>query len=138
MIHLDLKGAPPSIDYLKSIFPLLHDLGVTSLLIEYEDVFPYNDVDLRAVNAYTKNDIKTLLQTAKKNNLNVIPLVQTFGHLEFLLKMKKFIHLREKFEYPQVVIYIRFFLIRFPIHVNFLNVLLNSPFVLVTMIRSQS
>lgn len=106
---MDLKGAPPSINYLMSLFPLLHDLGVTSLLIEYEDVFPYNDVNLRAVNAYSKIDIETLLRIAKKNNLNVIPLVQTFGHLEFLLKMEKFIHLREKFEYPQVVIYVKFF-----------------------------
>lgn len=103
VIHLDLKGAPPSIDYLKSIFPLLHALGVTSVLIEYEDMFPYNDKSKRAINAFSKEDIKLLLQAAMKNNLSIIPLIQTFGHLEFILKMKSFSYLREEFKYPQVI-----------------------------------
>ena len=46
-------------------------------------------------------DISALLQAAKDNNLGVIPLVQTFGHLEFVLKLEQFRNLREEPAYPQ-------------------------------------
>lgn len=102
IIHLDLKGAPPSIAYFQQLFPLLHALNVTGLLIEYEDIFPYSERFTHAINTYSKEDVKLLVKTAKKNKLDVIPLIQTFGHLEFLLKVYKFFHLREVHRYPQV------------------------------------
>ena len=46
-------------------------------------------------------EIAALLQAAKDNNLGVIPLVQTFGHLEFVLKLEQFKNLREEPSYPQ-------------------------------------
>ena len=35
---------------------------------------------------YTTGDVEELLQAANQLELEVVPLVQTFGHLEFLLK----------------------------------------------------
>ncbi|KAF0300689.1 Hexosaminidase D [Amphibalanus amphitrite] len=37
IIHLDLKGAPPTVDYLVSLLPMMRRLGATGLLIEWED-----------------------------------------------------------------------------------------------------
>jgi hexosaminidase len=106
IVHLDLKGAPPRISYYKTLFPLLSKLGATGVLMEYEDMFPYNTPLLKnvsALNAYTVEEIKYINDLAAQNKLEVIPLLQTFGHLEFLLKLEEFKHLREVQEYPQVI-----------------------------------
>lgn len=92
-------------EYFKKLFPLLHSFGATGLLIEYEDMFPYwgRLEFLSAHNAYAKGDIADILEIAKKNGLIIIPLVQTFGHMEHVLKLKEFSELREVPNYPQVI-----------------------------------
>lgn len=82
---------------------MLKTLGATGILIEYEDMFPYSGIlsSIAAKNAYSKKNILEILQAAKSLDLTVIPLVQTFGHLEFALKLKEFYHLREVPESPQ-------------------------------------
>lgn len=60
-------------------------------------MFPY-DGELELISArdcYSKDDVKKMLKLAKDNSLDVIPLIQTFGHLEFVLKGETFKHLRE-------------------------------------------
>lgn len=84
---------------------MLKSLGATGILLEYEDTFPYADnlLPIKAKNAYTKKEIIKILQSANSLNLKVIPLVQTFGHLEFALKVKEFQHLREVPNSPQSI-----------------------------------
>ena len=41
IVHFDLKGAPPTIDYMKKVVRLSKTLGATGVLIEYEDMFPW-------------------------------------------------------------------------------------------------
>lgn len=105
LVHLDLKGAPPKLKFYDAVFPLLRKLGATGLLIEYEDMFPYYGVlnSLSAKNAYNKSEISQLLAVAHANKLKVIPLVQTFGHLEFALKLGEFAELRELSDSPQAL-----------------------------------
>lgn len=57
------------------------------MLIEWEDTFPYSDelVDIGSLKnglAYTIREIEEILTSAKQHNLTVIPLIQSFGHLE--------------------------------------------------------
>uniref|UniRef100_A0A1B6KLL4 beta-N-acetylhexosaminidase n=1 Tax=Graphocephala atropunctata TaxID=36148 RepID=A0A1B6KLL4_9HEMI len=103
VVHLDLKGAPPKISYLRQLLPLLAANGCTGLLIEYEDMFPYQGslANISAKNAYTQEQILELLSWAQHLGLEVIPLIQTFGHLEFVLKLAEFRHLRELDTFPQ-------------------------------------
>ncbi|XP_030389900.1 hexosaminidase D isoform X3 [Gopherus evgoodei] len=105
LVHLDLKGAPPKVSYLAEIFPLFHTLGANGLLIEYEDMFPYEGElkPLRAEHAYSASEIKEILNLAELHELEVIPLVQTFGHMEFVLKHQEFSHLREVEMFPNAL-----------------------------------
>ncbi|GFT73860.1 hexosaminidase D [Nephila pilipes] len=105
LVHFDLKGAPPKITYFKSIFPILKYAGANGILIEYEDTFPFWGplAPISAGNAYTKKQIRYIVELAKNHDLIVIPLIQTFGHLEFVLKLPEFKHLREVEDIPQSV-----------------------------------
>lgn len=105
IVHFDLKGAPPKIGYIKKVITLAKQLGATGLLLEYEDMFPFTGplASITAGNAYSKSDIEEILLFAKANELEVIPLVQTFGHVEFALKHEKFADLREVPESPQAL-----------------------------------
>lgn len=99
LLHLDLKGAPPTISYFERFLPFARGLGVDGLLIEYEDTFPFDgrlSVLRSSTFAYTKEEIKRLLELASSLGMEVIPLVQTFGHLEFVLKHADFAYLREQ------------------------------------------
>ncbi|XP_077130630.1 hexosaminidase D-like isoform X2 [Ranitomeya variabilis] len=102
LVHLDLKGAPPKVSYYEQMFPLLSKLGANGLLIEYEDMFPFSGElsVLKSPYAYSEDDLKNILHLAEINNLEVVPLVQTFGHMEYVLKHEKYRNLREVERYP--------------------------------------
>ncbi|XP_036159451.1 hexosaminidase D isoform X5 [Myotis myotis] len=104
-VHLDLKGAPPKVSYLSEIFPLFHALGANGLLIEYEDTFPYEGPLklLRAPHAYSPSEVTEVLRLAAAHELEVVPLVQTFGHMEFVLKHEALAHLREVALFPNTL-----------------------------------
>ena len=97
LVHLDLKGCTYKVDYFKQLMKTFSDWGATGVLIEWEDMLPWSGrlECLRAPNAYTREQIADILQAAKNNHIDVIPLMQTFGHLEFALKHPAFAHLRE-------------------------------------------
>ncbi|XP_025194416.1 hexosaminidase D [Melanaphis sacchari] len=105
LVHIDFKGAPPKLLYLQQLFPLIKRFGGTGLLLEWEDMFPWsgNLSPIAASNAYSKADIREILKMAAINGLEVIPLIQTFGHVEFALKLHDFAHLREVQESPQAL-----------------------------------
>lgn len=105
LVHLDLKGAPPKISYFKQIFPLLKAAGANGILIEYEEMFPYWGPisSIKSDHSYTKDDVRAINELAKIHSFEIIPLVQTFGHLEFVLKLPEWRHLREVDMYPMAL-----------------------------------
>ena len=103
-LHLDLKGAAPKIDYLTA---LLHWLRknvepINGILIEYEDKFPYNETQLPDIGyqPYSINEIIHLNEICRVLGFEICPLVQSIGHLEFVLKQPRYKHLRELSQYP--------------------------------------
>ncbi|XP_029311574.1 hexosaminidase D [Cottoperca gobio] len=99
LVHLDLKGAPPRVGYLHRLIELFSQLGLDGLLVEYEDMFPYEG-ELKLLQAtvqpaYSREEVLSMQEFAKCKGLEVIPLVQTFGHMEFVLKHRPLWSLRE-------------------------------------------
>ncbi|KAM4525049.1 hexosaminidase D [Odontesthes bonariensis] len=99
LVHLDLKGAPPRPEYLHKLIELFSQLGVDGLLVEYEDMFPYEGklqlLQATAQPAYSRDEVLSMQEFARSKGMEVIPLVQTFGHMEFVLKHRPMWHLRE-------------------------------------------
>ncbi|XP_069563587.1 hexosaminidase D [Brachyistius frenatus] len=99
LVHLDLKGAPPRVEYLNRLMELFSQLGVDGLLVEYEDMFPYEGelklLQATAQPAYSREEVLSVQELARSKGMEVIPLVQTFGHMEFVLKHRPMWPLRE-------------------------------------------
>lgn len=72
------------------LFPLIRAWGATGLLLEWEDTFPYNreltpigsNRPINLASGYTVQEARQILQIAGDCGLAVVPLVQTFGHME--------------------------------------------------------
>lgn len=105
LVHLDLKGSPPRIRYLTQLIPLLRRLGATGLLIEYEDMFPYSGglISVRSPNYYSEAELQQLFEVCIAERLQVIPLIQCIGHMEFVLKHLQFNELRELPTFPNAL-----------------------------------
>lgn len=101
-MHLDLKGAPPKLSYLLELVPWLKRAGASGVVLEYEDTFPFAQrlAPLASPAAYSLDDLRTFCNACAKNGLDVFPLIQTFGHAEFILKHGEFSTLREDINFP--------------------------------------
>lgn len=93
--HLDFKGLPLQPDCLCAHIDVLKKCGVTGLILEWEDMLPYSGsmAALAAPNAYTEYEVKKILKAAE--GLDIVPLVQTLGHCESMLRHGAFAFLRE-------------------------------------------
>jgi hexosaminidase len=54
-------------------------------------------------NAYKKEELEKILNFLVDRGFLIIPLIQTYGHLEYVLKLNEFKHLRELEQHFQVI-----------------------------------
>lgn len=95
-VHLDLKYLMPRKEFLHHWLQEIAATGINTLLLEYEDKFPYQKYPFLSANdAFTPDELNRFLCTARECGLRVMPLVQTLSHLEFALAHEELAHLRE-------------------------------------------
>lgn len=95
-IHLDMKGSFPTIRYLKSIIETLGLYKINTILLEYEDKIRYEKHPVISHQAaLTKDEWQEINKLANHYFINIIPLQQCLGHVEYILKHKKYLPLAE-------------------------------------------
>lgn len=70
---------------------------INAVLIEYEDKFPFRKYPelTHLQHALNPEQLEALLGAAKEHFIEIIPLQQSFGHLEYVLRHDRWRHLRE-------------------------------------------
>jgi glycosyl hydrolase family 20 len=94
--HWDLKGMMPTFSYLKKRLLDLSKYKINTILAEYEDKFEFEKHPLIVSPiALSKKQVKTLIKTANDNFIDIIPLIQSLGHAEYVLKYKEYSYVAE-------------------------------------------
>ncbi len=94
-IHLDLKGTMPGLPGMLKWLDWLAKAGFDGVVFEYEDRLPWQTFPGLHRPVLTQKEWQTLWEHCRKLRLEVVPLVQTQGHLEWVLKHPQYAHLRE-------------------------------------------
>ncbi len=101
-IHLDLKGGMAPVSYWQEAIRLLAGMKINAVLIEYEDKFPFTShPDIVGPGAFTRAELDALLATARDHFVEVIPLLQCLGHVEYILRHPAYAALRESGDLTQ-------------------------------------
>jgi len=94
--HLDLRIQTMPMPALKALAGDLHQKGINTLIMEWEASYPFQE-DPQIANryAYTRAQIKDFIDYCHRLNIDVIPLQQSFGHVEYILRNNRYAALRE-------------------------------------------
>ena len=94
-IHLDLKGVIPSVRQLKHWLSFFRECGFNGVLWEYEDRLPWQTWQGLHRPGYTIEQWREIWAHCRSLELLSVPLIQTHGHLEWLLQNGTFADWRE-------------------------------------------
>ena len=96
-MQYDLRLLYPKFEKLLEYIEEFAKFKTNTLLIEYEDKMPFENYSELNHPEYTfsKDEFELLKKKAEENFIEIIPLQQTFGHLEYVLKHDKYKHLME-------------------------------------------
>jgi hexosaminidase len=94
--HLDLRIQTMKMPALKALAYDLHRQGINTLLMEWEASYPFTE-DPQIANryTYTRTEINEFIAYCHRLNIDVIPLQQSFGHVEYILRNSRYAALRE-------------------------------------------
>lgn len=85
-----------SIDELLMIVKWTAEAKINTLLLEYSNRFPFRLYpDARSPFALTEDEVRLLVTTAESYGMEVIPMMQTFGHMDHILRDPACNYLRE-------------------------------------------
>jgi len=94
--HIDMNIAQFRGDYLKEQLKSLADLGYNAIIWEVENNIRWETCpECVAPDAFAKEEFRDIVAYSRKLGLEPIPLLQTIGHCEYVLKNEKYKRLAE-------------------------------------------
>lgn len=94
--HLDLRIQVMPMAALRKYVATLAEFGLNTLLIEWEATYPYDQYSVVSNEyAYTREEVLSFVSYCARLGIEVIPLQQCFGHVEYILRHERLAHLRE-------------------------------------------
>ena len=102
--HLDLRVQVMKMPALKSFAKQLKDGGMNTLIMEWEATYPFKNHPLIPNQfAYTREEVVDFVNYCENLGIDVIPLQQSFGHVEYILRHYRYKDLREdQKDYSQI------------------------------------
>ena len=95
-VHFDMKSMIPTAEYSLTLLDELAEQGINAVVVEFEDKFPFDvTAGIHHPAAWTKEEFRAFAKRCKERNIELIPLLQSIGHLDYLLKYPKFRNLRD-------------------------------------------
>jgi len=94
-MHIDLRVEIMTIEALKNLAKQLSSLGINALVLEYTASFPYQKhATLSNRYAYSRNEIRELVSYCDGLGIQVIPLLENLGHVQYILRHERYANLR--------------------------------------------
>jgi hypothetical protein len=94
--HIDLRIQVMPMAALRRYVATMAEFGLNTLLIEWEATYPYDPCAVISNEyAYTREEVVSFVAYCARLGIDVIPLQQCFGHVEYILRHERFAHLRE-------------------------------------------
>jgi hexosaminidase len=94
--HLDLRIQVMKMQALKNFALHLSKQGINTLVMEWEATYPFQEDPLIPNRfAYSRQEVKDFIKYCQSLHIDVIPLQQSFGHVEYILRNYKYAKLRE-------------------------------------------
>ncbi|SDP76555.1 Glycosyl hydrolase family 20, catalytic domain [Mucilaginibacter sp. OK268] len=94
--HLDMRIQVMKLPALKKFVLNLSTKGINTIIMEWEGSYPFVREPLIANRyAYSRQEIAEFIGYCKSLHIQVIPLQQSFGHVEYILRNYKYAALRE-------------------------------------------
>ncbi len=94
--HLDLRIQVMTMPALKAFALKLKQNGMNTLVMEWEGTYPFQKHPLIPNRyAYSMQQVKGFIKYCDSLGIDVIPLQQSFGHVEYILRNERYKKLRE-------------------------------------------
>lgn len=102
--HIDLRCQVMTMPALKSFAKELSEFGINTIIMEWEATFPFQlNSTLCNKYAYSKEEVASFIEYCTTIGIDVVPLQNCFGHVEYILSHDRYSYLREdKKEVSQV------------------------------------
>lgn len=94
--HLDLRIQVMTPKALNEFAKTLSSLGINTLVMEWEGTFPFKEhATISNEYSYSEKEIKDFIAYCNSLGIQVIPLQQSLGHVEYILRNPRYTNLKE-------------------------------------------